>query len=44
MEPGLVPEKKSAEGGEPLLPYELPEDPLDDNEFVLFLFDPWWKD
>ena len=40
LDPGLVPEKNSVDGGELLLPYELPEDPLEDNEFVLFLLTP----
>ena len=39
LDPGLVPEKNSVDGGELLLPNELPEDPFDDNEFVLFLLD-----
>ena len=40
LEPGLVPEKNSVDGGELLLPNELPEDPFEDSEFVLFLLDP----
>ena len=41
MEPGLAPEKNSADGGELALPYELPDEPLEDIEFVLFLFTLW---
>ena len=40
LDPGLVPEKNSFDGGELLLPNELPEDPFEDREFVLFLLDP----
>ena len=40
LDPGLAPEKNSVDGGELVLPYELPpEDPSELSEFVLFLLE-----